>query len=304
MSLLEAFKQVKAADPDGPLFTASATEKRRAQAVYDAWMARAKRSGIMIELVRVTPALAEIILSKNENNRKVSKIQVKRLATDMTGGRFLFNGDAVRLTSKGGLLDGQHRCHACIASGVSFDAIVIVGIETDAQQTIDQQLRRTAAHQLGMLGYKDPSNVAHAGRIYWMLKERGTVIRNLEHQPTYQQILETIEEHQALTETAYGHKAWKAHLGGVGLHVAMRLWCANIGGDAAADKFFTPLVSSLGFKGKTDPAYMLHKALSERERLTEKERAAFVIKAWNAYRRGQPLRQLKFLAGEEFPTAE
>jgi len=302
--LVDTSQKIKIESGAEPLFSASGAERRRAEAIYDAWMKRAMRNGKFAEGVTITPALAEVLLKHNPDNRKISRIAVNKYASDMSGGRWEFNGEAIVISDTGELNDGQTRLTACVQSGVSFQTIVVVGVSRQSRETLDQGARRTPGQQLQMLGYKDSSNLGHAGRVYWQLATHGRVSSAPEFACTWPQILETVEENPGLCDTAYGHRAWKAKLGGVGLHVALRLWCANIGGVTAAEKFFEPVVSSLGFRGKTDPAYQLHKRLEEGKKLNEVERAAFVIKAWNAFRRGQPIRVLKFLPGEDFPQAE
>lgn len=302
--LLNTPSAIKTENGGEPLFSASASERRRAEAVYDSWMKRYKRGGKFSEFVFVTPALAEVILAHNPDNRRVSPHGLRKLASDMKAGNFQVNGESVVISSTGDLNDGQHRLRGCIESGVSFETNLVVGVDRQSRETLDQGIRRTPGQQLTMLGYSDGNNLAHAGRVYWQMMTYGRVSHAPELSPSWPQVLEVIEDHPGLADLSYGRRAWKAKLGGVGLHAAMRLWCESIGGAAAGEKFFEPVVTNLGFKGKSDPSYQLHKRLLEGDRLTETERAAFIIKAWNAFRNGQTIRILRFQDGEDFPEAE
>lgn len=304
MSLLEVFKQVKAADAEGPLFSASASEKRRAQAVYDAWMKRYSRNGVFSERATITPALAEVILERNPANRKISEVAVRRYATDMSDGRWQFNGETIIIDKDGMLNDGQHRCHSAILSGASFDTLVAVGVERESRETLNTGKIRIVADHLQMKGHVDANNLGYAARTYWQLQTFGRTHTSSDRRPTQAQINETIEDHPGLVESLkYGHKARKARIGPVGLMAGLKLWLGER--DPSADqKFFQPLVAAIGFAGKYDPAYLLHKRLVESDRQQESERTLLIFKAWNAYRTHAPIRLLKIVPGEEFPKAE
>lgn len=76
----------------------------------------------------------------------------------------------------------------------------------------------------------------------------------------------------------------------------------------AADRFFMSLASGANLQAD-DPILILRNTLMAQPhkagRSTRDNRvriAALTIKAWNKWRKGKPLRQLKFSAGESFPT--
>ena len=61
----------------------------------------------------------------------------------MNGESIVFDGDLK-------LLDGQHRLMACAESGVTIQAMVVVGIAPSASMSIDQGYRKTGADMLAM----------------------------------------------------------------------------------------------------------------------------------------------------------
>lgn len=76
----------------------------------------------------------------------------------------------------------------------------------------------------------------------------------------------------------------------------------------AANRFFMSLASGANLQAD-DPILILRNTLMAQPhkagRSTRDNRvrtAALTIKAWNKWRKGKPLRQLKFSAGESFPT--
>lgn len=88
-------------------------------------------------LVSITPELATQWLENNPLNRDIRDEHVQRLAHDIVVGQWVVNGDTVKRTSTGMLLDGQHRLWAVIEAGKAADMFVIDGIPEDAFHTID-----------------------------------------------------------------------------------------------------------------------------------------------------------------------
>lgn len=99
----------------------------------------------------ITPATALVFLENNTRNRKITRSRVALYAKDMEQGKWQNNGDAIRFSEAGDLIDGQHRLHAVIKSGLTFqDAIVIRGIADGAMKTIDSGFSRTNSAVMSM----------------------------------------------------------------------------------------------------------------------------------------------------------
>lgn len=92
----------------------------------------------------ITPELAEKMLSKNlPYNRKISEKTVGLYARDMAKGRW--NEDApsaIVISSKGYLIDGQHRLMAVIKAGVPIAFYVARGVSEKTFDYIDNGKRR------------------------------------------------------------------------------------------------------------------------------------------------------------------
>lgn len=115
---------------------------------------------ITISLVSMTPAAAAAILERNTKNRPVKQALVKQISADMSGGTFMFNGDAIRIAEDGALLDGQHRLLACVATQCPFPAILVEGLPRETQHTVDKGSKRTFGDDLGIAGISDSKKVA------------------------------------------------------------------------------------------------------------------------------------------------
>jgi len=109
---------------------------------------------------KITPDLAEFYLLSNTNNRPVRIHHVEALARDMKGGSYQVNGDAIRFSSDGALLDGQHRLKAIVMSGVTLNILVIRGLAPETMKTIDAGVKRTTGDRFALSGVKNGNILA------------------------------------------------------------------------------------------------------------------------------------------------
>lgn len=87
--------------------------------------------------IRMTPAMAQQLLESNQLNRPLAPGHAERIAGQIKAGKWRFNGDTIKISKTGDVLDGQHRLWAIIESDTPVDTIVIFGIDRDAFATID-----------------------------------------------------------------------------------------------------------------------------------------------------------------------
>lgn len=62
----------------------------------------------------ITPDRAKQLLEMNTRNRNVLHSNLDILTEEIRKGRFVANGDAIRIAKDGTILDGQHRLLACV----------------------------------------------------------------------------------------------------------------------------------------------------------------------------------------------
>jgi len=106
-----------------------------------------------IELI--TPKMAEELLRKNDN-RVPQKHIVRDYTILMKEGKFNgLNGETIKISKKGYVLDGQHRLLAIIESGKSLKTMVVYGLEEICFETIDVGQRRTGADTIYKSGLID-----------------------------------------------------------------------------------------------------------------------------------------------------
>lgn len=111
----------------------------------------------------VTPAMAELWLKHNFNNRPVSLDTVRAYAREMKRGKWLPNHQGIAFNDRDELNDGQHRLMAIVLSGCTVRLMVTFGLPSKVKGTrmtgmdvVDRGKTRTVADQLkiqhGMTG--------------------------------------------------------------------------------------------------------------------------------------------------------
>lgn len=95
------------------------------------------QGGLRTEKVFVTPQMAAAWLENNVDNRKVIPGHLKSLEAFFRRGEMKLNGQTIKFSVTGRLLDGQHRLMACANTGVGFWTLVVYGLEEDSFDTID-----------------------------------------------------------------------------------------------------------------------------------------------------------------------
>lgn len=116
---------------------------------------------MIVKLTTITPAWAEETLKRNIGNRPLNALHVDRLAKEMTNGRWKVNGDTICLNGER-IIDGQHRLHAVIQSGITIETLVVEGLGHDVFVTKDVGKRRTAADTLSVAGEINANRLAAA----------------------------------------------------------------------------------------------------------------------------------------------
>ena len=103
------------------------------------------------QVVKITPELATKLLEHNyKKNRNISRERVRFLSKAMKNGEWTFNPNPITVSTAGEVIDGQHRLHAVISSGVSVEMCLMTGVESGVFKNIDSGMRRRPADSLGI----------------------------------------------------------------------------------------------------------------------------------------------------------
>jgi hypothetical protein len=103
----------------------------------------------------VTPAMAKRWLENNFRNRPLVEDVVAAYARDMVNGVWVPTHQGIAFSDKDELIDGQHRLHAIVRSGVTIRMMVTFGIpakiegsEMTTMDAVDRGRTRSVADQL------------------------------------------------------------------------------------------------------------------------------------------------------------
>lgn len=120
--------------------------------------------------VTVTPEDAAQMLEANGSNRPLNEQHVKRIARQITDGKWRFNGDTIKISSTNDILDGQHRLWAIIEAKTPVETIVVRGIEPDAFSTIDTIRKpRSGSDVLALIGVTNQRSTISVG-LQWLVR--------------------------------------------------------------------------------------------------------------------------------------
>lgn len=116
-------------------------------------------------MTSISPLAAREMLEHNSNNRILNSTRVAQFAADMLAGRWVPNGESIIIADDGTIIDGQHRLHAIVKSGVTIVTMLVRGVPRDAFRSVDQGRPRSLGDVLGINGEKYRTTVAAALRL-------------------------------------------------------------------------------------------------------------------------------------------
>lgn len=250
-------------------------------------------NGYLIQVERVTPERARLMLGHNRRNRNLRERGVAQLEGAMRSEDWVFNGDPIRFDADDVLRDGQHRLEACVRSGETIDVLVIYGLPAWAQETMDLGRKRTVADALQMRGLRHPATLAGGLNLLNSWTRVGMLVaRDSWLTPKRAEAL--LDAHPKMLECTSPSTALKRL-------ATPSIWCAvtyilREVDPVEADAFLVGISSQIGlFPG--DPRLALRKRLELAKgasgvSLDPSAQAWLVLRAWLAFQGRRSLRTL------------
>lgn len=156
-----------------------------------------------MEIIVLTPARAAELLEHNKVNRPIRDSHVARLERQIVQGKWRFNGDTIKISDDGDVLDGQHRLWAVMGAKKPIETIVVEGIARDAFATIDTLSQaRTGGDVLALNGASRYRNIA-ASALQWLIRyQRGAIdtFRDPKNRVENSDIEESFEAHPGIMQ--------------------------------------------------------------------------------------------------------
>jgi hypothetical protein len=254
----------------------------------------------------VTPEIAQYLLDTTnlKNPRPIRDQHVNKLAIDMSQGRWEFNSVPIVIGSDGILLDGQHRLTACVLSGCAFETVIALGINPSASVTYDTNMVRstgTIAHTQGILNSHACCAVANLLLIHENWGIQG--MNNDNRQPSKTQIIARAAADKKLQLIASHCQAWGAGL----VHpriINFTYYLFSNQEPHLADRFFEEFRNGANI-ADDNPVFQLRKRLFtnkiSKAKIRPLEIIALFFKAWNAYKKDRPVRELRWRSRGDSP---
>jgi hypothetical protein len=270
-----------------------------------------------VQTIEIDPVFAAELMRLNTKNRPVRTPAVKQMAGDMSLGNWKFNGDSIRISKTGVLLDGQHRLMALIESGTTQRFNIQTGLEDEVFDVIDIGRLRTASDAVAVKGHKNYGNIAGAIKLI-IAYDRGSLRRTAaggigEDRISNHDVIKYLETKINIDDmnecATFGNKfAYKAKFFSPNTYCAFLYMFMQKDRDAAF-LFFDLLTSGENISATNwSPVFLLRnkliKHMSSAVAIRTVDKYAVLIKAWNAFRAEKQLKQLSWQPSEDFPTIQ
>lgn len=270
-----------------------------------------KTTGLTARVVDLTPELAEELLSRNPRNRDISNRNYAYVRRAMERGEWVLNGEAIKTGEDGYILDGQHRCRAVVDTGITIRTLLVEGLPSSTQDTMDTGKSRSLSDILKIRGERSSARLAAITRRLHVLEEYGLRAAcggGTSYISTNRECLDYLDSNpwiREMVQPAFQIQT-KANYPGCALTATLMVAFDRIDSDDSV-YFWARAVDGVGLSAE-HPVYVLRKTLNtiaedSRGERNERYLGAITIKAWNAYRAGDPVGQLRFRVGGAKPEA-
>lgn len=302
--------------PDVGLFSeTNVTEKRRAAAWLGDRLEKSRNlhaSELISEVVTLTPAMAELILSTcNKGNRTLRPKRVAAYADAIRDGRWKLSSQGISLSRDGRLNNGQHRLNAIIEAGRPVQMMVVFGEDRAVFDVIDNGAIRGGSDTLHVAGYKNTKTLAAAARLYVIVTGDQP---NGNPSLANDQIKAVIEDHPRLEDwSTSGHRVGaKLKCSTAATTTAFYLIGEQSEYNRRLEFFIDRLLDGASLR-RGDPILTLRDGLTRRELEVARDGTgknvhvcAAIILAWNRWVRGRTasMSKLRWSNTDPFPQPE
>ena len=251
-------------------------------------------------------------LQLNKNNRPVSTKRVAQYLADIEAGKWKSDtGEAIKISKKGFLIDGQHRLHAISKSTKEIPMLVVYDLDENIFDVLDSGKSRGASDVFALSGIADYTHVVSMLREYNSMKSgkyyaaaaqdefTNTNAALLEKYKTRPDYYSEVSRHAGRLTKKFNNVVPRSNISSL-------LLLFNDIDPIKADIFFNDLcgINSSGKSCMESLKGFLIRDKIAAKKVSQKLRIAYIIKTWNAYRLNKDFKNLRFDEKiEAFPIA-
>ena len=275
-----------------------------------------KKSNLSVDLVYITPQVAQKYLSHNTQNRKESPRNVNFLVDQMKKGLFLENGESIVFDVNNNLTDGQHRLMAILKSGIPYHIPVVRGVQKNTMATYDTGKNRSSIDILNLNGFKNATNLSALVKLIYKYetkksKSSDSFTKNRIEGLTNQQVLNYCLQNNdwlqgLIRNSANLYSKAKTRVLGVS---NLSFIAYTVGGRKPNEQVYDFMKNIYGITRTegTATSYLysrLYNSKINKEPLNFYWTLGMSLKAWNYFIDGNPsVRFFKFSIDQELPVA-
>jgi hypothetical protein len=268
---------------------------------------------IQAQVETITPSWALSVLAEQaaldeargrRQNRPIKKATVTRYARQMEVGQWRLNGEPLIFNGRR-CLDGQHRLSAVVVAGVPVQMLVVRGVDEAAFGSIDQGGARTAGHILSVSGVSGATIIGGAAALVMAYQNKGHMQLDPTSRPSAHEASAFVLEHELRFVSAFDavNDAYR-FVGAPAVLVAVSFLAHQH--DEPRRVFFDGLRTGANLSMSSPVRHLRERLIAERDRKGFGRadmvlRAAWTVKAWNAFVVNEPMKLLKHNPEHEFP---
>lgn len=260
-----------------------------------------------ITIEQVTPEVARAWLERNTGNRSASMAHVAKLEKTIREGGWKMTGDPIRFSKGGSLLDGQHRLHAILQSGIAVTCVVMRGFDESIFDVLDSGKGRQKSDVLFVqLGLPVETCKMLATATTWVIdyeKEQFGFPGKAEKT----EVLEFVKRNPLLIAAAeYAHSLPRQSPVPRSI-AAMFYFYASQHSQAKAERFLERFMVGAVDGVSDNLLYLRNRCFSasvDRRPIHRSQVLAALIRTWNAEVRGKPIKHATNVlrTDDTFPT--
>jgi len=235
----------------------------------------------------VSPPTAETWLGKNERNRNIRQRVVAAYARDMAAGNWHLSGEAIKFARSGRLLDGQHRLHAVIQSGVTVKMLIVRGLAEQIQDVIDAGASRTAGDAFRMRGETSYSALAATARLAILHSGGLSIDAAGAMRPTHSEILAFVDENPDLKTAVDMSHGYRRGIDAPASVVALACWILSRVDPDDTERFMTTLATKTDLRAGDAILALLNRLTEVRRNgrvVTRSDYLSLIFRSWNYWR--------------------